>query len=150
MRQWKKLGLPFLFKLKMTIAWHLVTNATYQVVHKSVWGEMTCLGVKLQVLFFNFLSLLPLGSVTASFTSIRKMHRTTFNVKQQFRGNEQVSELSKNRVLLWHMLSVNTIFPCRTVDVMNIHSQLSACQFRLPQKKTKRQALHRGPWTFSS
>lgn len=86
----------------------------------------------------DFPSLFPLGSVTAPFfKSIREIHNIIFNVKQQLRGNKQGLYPSKNRFRLRDMLPVNTILPCRTVDIMNIHSQLSARQFRLPKNKTQ-------------
>lgn len=121
----------------------------YKRMSKEKW---TCLGVKLQfrssiTFALLFPSVFPLGSVVAPFKCIRE--KITFNVTQQRVAQQTWSKLKRNRVLPWDMF-VFTVHPCRTVEKkMNIHSQLSACQFRLPQNKTKTQALHRGPWTFS-
>lgn len=125
----------------LSLSWQLVTNATFQVVQKNKWDVMR-LWVKLWFRYPITLSLIfrPYSHSAQSlhlFKSIREIHNIIFNVKQQLRGNKRGLNPSKNRFRLRDMLPVNTILPCRTVDIMNIHSQLSACQFRLPKNKTQ-------------
>lgn len=69
-----------------------------------------------------------------------EMDNVRFTVKDTERQSTGVKRKQSFavRYVIW-------LYNASMQDIINIHSQLSACQFRLQQNKTKRQALHRGP-----